>query len=118
MPREVSGLHDKKVIDIAGGFYHTVVLVKLKKNTSGASRLSSDMRKILGEPSRADVTFVLEEGKVIHAHRCILLARCRSLEERVRGTGVKSEDRDKLRWGINHAQHLVCQLPQFSLKAF
>lgn len=101
VPREVSGLHDKKVIDIAGGFYHTIVLVKLKKNSQGASRLSSDMRKILNDPSRADVTFLLEDGKILHAHRCILLARCRSLEERVRQIGTKSEERDKLKWGIN-----------------
>jgi hypothetical protein len=76
------------------------------------------MRKILGEPSRADVTFVLEESKVIHAHRCILLARCRSLEERVRQQGSKSEERDKLKWGIMHPNHLICHLPQFSQKAF
>ena len=46
LPKQISGLHDKKVIDIAGGFYHTIVLVKLKKNL-GQSKLSSDMRKII-----------------------------------------------------------------------
>lgn len=28
----VATLYDKKVIDIAGGFYHTIVLVKPKKS--------------------------------------------------------------------------------------
>ena len=110
-------MHDKKVIDIAGGFYHTIVLVKLKKNL-GLSRLSSDMKKIVNEPSRADVTFILEQGKALHAHRCILLARCRLLEERVRANGVRSEERDKQRWGINHPNHLTLELPQFKVKAF
>jgi len=84
-------------------------LVKLKKNL-GVSKLSSDMKKIINEPSRADVTFILEGGKVFHAHRCILLARCKSFEERVRSYGMKSEERDKLKWGINHANHLSLEL--------
>ncbi len=117
LPKEVSTLHDKKVIDIAGGFYHTIVLVKLKKN-SGESKLSSDMRKIINESSRADVTFVLEGGKVFHAHRCILLARCRNMEELVRSQGVKSDDRERLRWGINNQNHLKFELPNFKQKAF
>ena len=32
LPKMVATLYDKKVIDIAGGFYHTIVLVKPKKN--------------------------------------------------------------------------------------
>jgi hypothetical protein len=106
------------VIEIAGGFYHTIVLVKLKKN-SGESKLSSDMRKLVNDPTRADVTFVLEGGaKFLHAHRCILLARCRGLEEIVRTKGKKSEERDKQRWGISHPSHLVYELPSFKLTAF
>jgi hypothetical protein len=105
------------VIDIAGGFYHTIVLVRLKKNY-GQSKLSSDMRKIINEPSRADVTFILEGGKVLHAHRCILMARCKALEERVRHQGVNSEERDKVRWGINNPNHKVFDLKHYNLKAF
>ena len=59
------------------------MLVKLKKNL-GQSKLSSDMGKIINECSRADVTFFLEGGRILHGHRCILLARCRALEERIR----------------------------------
>jgi hypothetical protein len=73
----------------------------LKKNL-GVSKLSSDMRKIINESTRADVTFLLEGGKPIHAHRCIILARCRALEEKIRANGVRSDERDKNRWGINH----------------
>jgi hypothetical protein len=76
------------------------------------------MGKIINESSRADVTFILEGGKILHAHRCILLARCRSLEERVRSQGVRSEERDKLRWGINHENHLIYELPNYKFKAF
>ena len=105
------------MIDIAGGFYHTIVLVRLKKNY-GQSKLSSDMRKIINEPSRADVTFILEGGKVLHAHRCILMARCKALEERVRHQGINSEERDKVRWGINNPNHKVFDLKHYNLKAF
>ena len=106
------------MIDIAGGFYHTIVLVKLKKSLN-VSRLSTDMRKIINEASRADVTFLLEQGgKAIHAHRCILLARCKFLEERIKALGVRSDERDKLKWGINNINHLTIELPLFKAKAF
>jgi hypothetical protein len=81
------------VIDIAGGFYHTIVLVKHKKN-KGISQLSSDMKKIINEPSRADITFIVET-KPLHAHRCILLARCRLLEEKIRLQARKSDERER-----------------------
>jgi hypothetical protein len=112
----VAAVYDKKVIDIAGGFYHTIVLVKNKKHR-GVSQLSSDMKKIINEPSRADVTFILE-GKPLHAHRCILLARCRDLEERVRSGGRKSEEREKLKWDINSINHLVLEIANVKYKAF
>lgn len=52
------------------------------------------MRKIINDPSRADITFILE-GKIVHAHRCILFARCRNLEEKVRSQGKKSDEKSK-----------------------
>lgn len=76
------------------------------------------MRKIINESSRADVTFILEGGKVFHAHRCILLARCRNLEERIRSQGIKSDERDKHLWGINNQNHLKLELSGYKLKAF
>jgi hypothetical protein len=48
------------------------------------------MRKIINDPTRCDVTFIME-GKPLHAHRCILFVRCKSLEEKVRNSGRKSE---------------------------
>ena len=93
------------------------MLVRLKKNY-GQSKLSSDMRKIINEPSRADVTFILDGGKVLHAHRCILMARCKTLEERVRQQGVNSEERDKVRWGIINPNHKIFDLKYYNLKAF
>jgi len=44
----VANLYDKKVIEIAGGFYHTILLVKQKK-LRGVSQLSSDMKKIIND---------------------------------------------------------------------
>jgi hypothetical protein len=75
------------------------------------------MKKIVNEVSRADVTFILE-GKPLHAHRCILLPRCRGLEEKVKAIGKKSEDRDKNKWGINHNHHLTVEIPNMKYKSF
>mmetsp|Transcript_5769 Transcript_5769/g.5232 ORF Transcript_5769/g.5232 Transcript_5769/m.5232 type:complete len:208 (+) Transcript_5769:151-774(+) len=112
----VLALHDKKVIDIAGGFYHSILLVKHKKSNQG-SQLSSDMKKIINDPTRCDVTFLVE-GKPLHAHRCILFARCRSLEEKVRLQGRKSDDRDKNKWSINHPNHSILEIPNVKHKSF
>jgi hypothetical protein len=76
------------------------------------------MRKIINEPTRADVTFILEGGKVVHAHRCILMVRCKALEEKVRYQGVNSDERDKIRWSINNPNHKVFEMKLFKLKAF
>lgn len=93
----ISSLSDKKVLDIAGGFYHTIVLVKNKKARE-LCKLSSDMRKIVNDPTRADVTFLLD-GKPIHAHRCIIMVRCPKLHERIEYEGRISEEKDKRKWG-------------------
>lgn len=75
------------------------------------------MKEIINETSRADVTFMVE-GKPVHAHRCILYARCRTLEEKVKQSGRKSDERDKAKWGINHPNHLTLDVPTISYKAF
>jgi len=31
---------------------------------------------------------------------------------------VKSEERDKTRWGINHGNHLIFELSNYKFKAF
>ncbi|ELR23476.1 BTB/POZ domain containing protein [Acanthamoeba castellanii str. Neff] len=43
---------------------------------SPLSALSADLRGLLEQETYKDVSFVLEEDKVIRAHRCILAARC------------------------------------------
>lgn len=104
----VASLMDKKVIDIAGGFYHTIILVKNKK-VKEVNKISNDMKKIVNEPARADVTFLLE-GKPVHAHRCILFVRCRSLEEKVKVYGKRTDEKEKQRWGITHKNHVTYDL--------
>ena len=76
------------------------------------------MRKIINESTRSDVTFILEGGKVLHAHRCILLVRCKALEERVRHQGINSDEREKARWGINNPNHKIYELKNYKFKAF
>lgn len=112
----VLALHEMKVIDIAGGFYHTILLVKHKKQGKN-SQLSTDMKKIINEHSRADVTFIVE-GKPLHAHRCILYVRCKSLEDKIRFFGRKSEEKEKNKWSIAHPNHLVLEIPQVKFKSF
>ena len=75
------------------------------------------MKKIINETSRADITFIVE-GKPVHAHRCILLVRCRTLEEKARYSGRKSDEREKSRWSINHPNHLILEIPNVNYKAF
>lgn len=114
----ISTLHDKRVIDIAGGFYHTIALVKNKK-VKDISKLSSDMKKIINEPTRADVTFLVDNGeKPIFAHRCIIMARCRRLHEKIAQEGRVSEERDKNRWGTTMKNHMTFVVKNTSYKAF
>lgn len=75
------------------------------------------MKKIINEPSRADVTFIVE-GRPLHAHRCILFARCKCIEDKIRHNSRRSEDRDKMRWGINHPNHVIMEIPNMKFKAF
>ena len=75
------------------------------------------MKKIINESSRADVTFIVED-KPVHAHRAILFCRCRALEEKVRNTGHRSEEKDKIKWGINADIHIILELPGIRHKAF
>jgi len=79
--------------------------------------MSTDMKKIINEPSRSDVTFIVE-GRPLHAHRCILFARCKNIEDKIRQSARRSEERDKLRWGINHPNHVIMDILDVKHKAF
>eukprot|EP00903_Cladosiphon_okamuranus_P014621 g13558.t2 len=95
-PCYVEELSGKFVCQVAAGFYHTLCLTGPalpRKGQGGAllcdvvhnSRsLSSDLYRLLNNPSRSDVTFVVE-GKPIYGHRCIIGARCEPLERMLEG---------------------------------
>ena len=61
---------EKKVCQIAAGFYHSVVLV----NPVVRNALVEDFKILLNNPELSDVTFIVE-NKTIHAHKCLLMAR-------------------------------------------
>jgi hypothetical protein len=42
----IASLYNKKVVEISGGFYHTIVLVK-NKTQQAPSFLSTDMKKLI-----------------------------------------------------------------------
>jgi len=79
IPKQVAGLRDKKVIKIAAGFYHTVVLVD-QSSAKMPGSLSAAMEKLLKNPLRADIVFIVEDKELL-AHRCILYARSKELDD-------------------------------------
>ncbi|KAL7693107.1 putative regulator of chromosome condensation 1/beta-lactamase-inhibitor protein II [Plasmopara halstedii] len=87
-PQLISTLQDKLVVKVAAGFYHSVCLIGApvcKRPTSiGFGTLSGDLRKLLNNSTRSDVTFVVE-GRPLFAHSCILGARCEPLEKMLDG---------------------------------
>mmetsp|Transcript_4539 Transcript_4539/g.4241 ORF Transcript_4539/g.4241 Transcript_4539/m.4241 type:complete len:155 (-) Transcript_4539:547-1011(-) len=72
VPRLIYFFKDKKATDIAGGFYHTIVLVN--DRFPKVNSLSFDMRKLLEDPSRSDISFQVQK-ELFHANRCIIHAR-------------------------------------------
>jgi len=46
------------------------------------------------------------------------MARCRTMEERIRANGRKSEERERLRWGVTNSNHMIFELPNIKQKAF
>ncbi|KAK1945014.1 RCC1 and BTB domain-containing protein 2 [Phytophthora citrophthora] len=86
-PQLISTLRNKNVVKIAAGFYHSVCVVGTSKgrvSTKGSGTLSQDLRKMLNNSTRSDVTFVVE-GRSLFAHSCILVARCEPLEKMLDG---------------------------------
>ncbi|ETN13531.1 hypothetical protein PPTG_08323 [Phytophthora nicotianae INRA-310] len=87
-PQLISTLRNKSVIKVAAGFYHSVCLVGMLKDenqsTNGSGTLSGDLRKMLNNSTRSDITFVIE-GRPLFAHSCILVARCEPLEKMLDG---------------------------------
>ncbi|UIZ23038.1 hypothetical protein KXD40_003811 [Peronospora effusa] len=87
-PQLISALRSKTVTKIAAGFYHSVCLTgtsqRKTQSTKGTGTLSADLRKMLNNPTRSDVTFLVE-GRQFFAHSCILIARCEPLEKMLDG---------------------------------
>ena len=73
-------MSDKKVCQVAAGFYHSIVLA----NPVIRNPLVEDFRFLLNNQELSDVTFIVE-GKKLYGHRCILMARCEPLERMVNG---------------------------------
>uniref|UniRef100_A0AAV1SZQ0 BTB domain-containing protein n=1 Tax=Peronospora matthiolae TaxID=2874970 RepID=A0AAV1SZQ0_9STRA len=87
-PQLISSLQNKVVVKIAAGFYHSVCLVKTSEGAKslgkGTETLSADLSKMLNNPTRSDVVFVVEDRRFF-AHGCILAARCEPLEKMLDG---------------------------------
>ena len=56
----VASLKNLKVIGIAGGFYHTVVLVD-QTNSKPYFSLAKELSKLLNNPNKSDITFYVKE---------------------------------------------------------
>eukprot|EP00742_Colponemidia_sp_Colp-10_P002990 GILJ01003191.1.p1 GENE.GILJ01003191.1~~GILJ01003191.1.p1 ORF type:complete len:574 (+),score=72.27 GILJ01003191.1:35-1756(+) len=86
-PRLIEKLMDKKAAQVAGGFYHTVVLTGpplAKSSVPGNAMLNKDFRQLLNNSTHSDVTFIVED-KPLYAHRCLIMARCEPLERMLDG---------------------------------
>ena len=99
VPEKVPGM--KPISLLAAGFYHSICMTSSdggghlgpnQRHQVGAS-LSNDMRKMLNNSARSDVTFIVE-GRPIYAHRCIIMARCEPLERMLEGPMRESQERD------------------------
>ena len=74
---------------MAAGFYHTLCLTGAPLAPAGAAAapkksLALDLRRLLNNPARSDVTFLVD-GRPIYAHRAVLMARCEPLERMLDG---------------------------------
>ncbi|OQR94090.1 RCC1 and BTB domain-containing protein [Thraustotheca clavata] len=88
IPTYIESLRHVKVRKIAAGFYHTVCVTgPLKRDVVPVLRssLGHDLSKLLNNPQRSDVEFVVE-GISIYAHRCILMIRCEPLDAMLNGS--------------------------------
>lgn len=115
IPKIVSFFQDKKAIDIAGGFYHSIVLV----NSRGPklNSLSYDMKKLISDPSRWDITFKVGK-EMFHAHRCIIFARCKELNKHIMKEAEKSDDDFREEIGTNSRNHWIMIIEDIQPKSF
>ena len=115
IPKIVSFFKDKKAIDIAGGFYHSIVLV----NSRGPklNSLSYDMKKLISDPSRWDITFKVGK-EMYHGHRWIIYARWKELNKHIMKEAVKSDEDFREEIGTNSRNHWVMTIDDIQPKSF
>ncbi|KAF0719156.1 Aste57867_1246 [Aphanomyces stellatus] len=78
LPKQVDGLHGKRVVAVASYNEHTVALVdpvQAFRPVLLSSTYVAEMQTLLDQPDFADVVFVVEARR-IYGHRAILAARC------------------------------------------
>jgi hypothetical protein len=80
IPTQLKDIEHRKVIQVAAGFYHSILLV----SQSQEDELANDLKGLLNNPEFSDIIFVVEDKK-IYAHRCILMARSEPLQMMVNG---------------------------------
>ncbi|TMW56352.1 hypothetical protein Poli38472_006362 [Pythium oligandrum] len=89
-PQIIPSLRDVHVKKVAAGFYHSVCLIGLSdeeaRRLDGRKKhtLSLDLRRMLNNPSRSDVKFIVD-GVPLYAHGCIIMARCEPLDKMLDG---------------------------------
>ncbi|CAH0475830.1 unnamed protein product [Peronospora belbahrii] len=96
-PQLISSLLSKTVMKVAAGFYHSVCLVGTSERTTqltkGIGTLSVDLRRMLNNLARSDVSFLVEDRRFF-AHSCILAARCEPLENMLDGRTKDGSESD------------------------
>ena len=92
IPQLVTDLSQYNIALVAAGFYHTIFVARgaSSKRKSSQKSLSTDLRRLLNNEARSDVTFIVE-GKPIFAHRCIIMSRCEPLERMLDGPMRESQ---------------------------
>jgi RCC1 and BTB domain-containing protein len=97
VPQIVGGLSGQFIAHVAAGFYHTIFLAGANPNVIGATKsektLAFDLKKLLNNPARSDVTFIVN-GQPIYAHRCIIMSRCEPLERMLDGPMRESQQNE------------------------
>ncbi|CAM9808966.1 unnamed protein product, partial [Phaeothamnion confervicola] len=94
-PCVVEALVGQLVCHVAAGFYHSLAVVGPPLCSAGrvANTLRSDLRKLLNNPARSDVTFRIG-SRIIHGHRCVLMARCEPLDRMLDGPMREASERE------------------------
>ena len=92
IPQIVSDLRAFNITLVAAGFYHTIFVAGGESNEMKSSHksLSNDLKKLLNNQARSDVTFIVED-RPIYAHRCIIMSRCEPLERMLDGPMRESQ---------------------------